>query len=461
MAASRLTLTPSPRGEADAEHRLLGEAVEEGAEGEGRAGAAARRAPLDEAVEPEVGERADGETASHRGAAADLQALLGEVEADRAHEGAGAEGEHDAHGAVRPRAGQAQQRADDERGRGERAPAQRRCHGMMGAGCGRSERAARTSARGVRAPDSRASRASEIATPTSVSAAGHTTASDASAPRSSAMPGGERQRDEQRSADGRQAGARERHRGARALREDRGDDDGGGHRQSEGEQEARRRAEPQHARACLEGQHVARAVPAACAARPAPRPTSRTVRRTRAERASEHAPPPPPRAAAAASSATGGAWRLPTPSATAASSIARPETLSNEASAQSVPASAGQVASRSSRLASVTRTASPPRGGEHAAEAGAADVPRAHAPARDLGPRRREHAAPGDAPRDLPAHVEDDGKHQPPDLGAGGSEHGANHSPPAVSSVSRPGPPRPARAPRVRSRARRCGRSRG
>ena len=42
MAASRLTLTPSPVGEADAEHRLLGDAVEEGAEGERRAGAAAR-----------------------------------------------------------------------------------------------------------------------------------------------------------------------------------------------------------------------------------------------------------------------------------------------------------------------------------------------------------------------------------------------------------------------------------
>jgi alpha,alpha-trehalose phosphorylase len=346
--------------EADAEHHLLGDAVEEGAEGERRAGAAARRSPLHEAVEPEVGERADGETGSHRGAAADLQTLLGEIEADRAHEGAGAEGEHHAHGAVRPRAGQAQQRADDERGRGERAPAQRRCHGMMGAGCGRSERAARTSARGVRAPQRCPRRASEIATPTTVIAAGHTTASDARAPPSSACP----------AANGRATSS--------AAPMAAGPAPGSGTAAPEpcartaattmagatGRPKASRKhvAEPSRStRAPAWKGSTWRAQCRGLRSTAAPRPTSRTVRRTRAERAASSATAAAA-SAATASSAAGGAWRLPTPSATAASIIVRPETVSNEASAQSVPASAGHVASRSSRRASVTRTASPPRG---------------------------------------------------------------------------------------------------
>ena len=161
----------------------------------------------------------------------------------------------------------------------------------------------------------------------------------------------------------------------------------------------------------------------------APRPTSRTVRRTRAERAASSATAAaasarPPRAARPAGRG-GCRRRARRPPAI----IVRPETVSNEASAQSVPASAGHVAS--SQLAPGQRHADGVAAarGEHAAQARAADVPRARAPARDLGPRRREHAAPGDAPRDLPADVEHDGKHQPPDLGAGGSEHGANHSP--------------------------------
>ena len=96
------------------------------------------------------------------------------------------------------------------------------------------------------------------------------------------------------------------------------------------------------------------------------------------------------------------------------------ERLGREGPGEGRPRRASQLAlgqRRSHRVAAARR--------EHAAQPGAADVPRAHAPARDLGPRRREHAAPRDAPRDLAAHVQDDGKHQPPDLGAGGSEHSA------------------------------------
>ena len=139
---------------------------------------------------------------------------------------------------------------------------ERRRHGTIGAGCGRSERAARTSARGVRAPHSTASSVSESVMPTAVSAVGHTIAIEATAPWSSGVAGRERHGDEQRRADrrpGRRPGsgiAEPEPSAAHAATHD-----GGRHGQAEGEQEARRRAEPQRAREDLPRQDLARAAP--------------------------------------------------------------------------------------------------------------------------------------------------------------------------------------------------------
>ena len=75
------------RREPDAEDGLLGDAVEEGAEREGgagaaRAAAAARgAAPPDDAVEREVGDRPGGEADRDEAGVAEPRALLREVEA--------------------------------------------------------------------------------------------------------------------------------------------------------------------------------------------------------------------------------------------------------------------------------------------------------------------------------------------------------------------------------------------
>ena len=63
-----------------------------------------------------------------RGAAADLDALLRELERNRAHERAGAERQDQADRSVRPLAGEPEQRADDERGCRQRTPSECRTH---------------------------------------------------------------------------------------------------------------------------------------------------------------------------------------------------------------------------------------------------------------------------------------------------------------------------------------------
>jgi hypothetical protein len=124
-------------GDADAEHRLLGYAVEEGAERERGAAAvlAAPAAPApgleaagDQPVEEEVDEGADAEADAGDRGAAGLQALLRELEADRADQGAGAEGEDQSDLSRRPAMGEAEQRSNDERACRERSPADRRSH---------------------------------------------------------------------------------------------------------------------------------------------------------------------------------------------------------------------------------------------------------------------------------------------------------------------------------------------
>jgi hypothetical protein len=81
-----------------------------------------------EAVEPEVRDRTDREADRYEARVAHLPALLGEIEADCADERAGSEGEHETDEAVRPRPGEAEQRADDQRRRGERAQSDRLAH---------------------------------------------------------------------------------------------------------------------------------------------------------------------------------------------------------------------------------------------------------------------------------------------------------------------------------------------
>ena len=70
---------------------------------------------FDGAVGQVVGDRPSGEPERNGVAAAELDAFLGEVETDGAHERAGAEGEHGADDAVRPWPGESKQRADDQR----------------------------------------------------------------------------------------------------------------------------------------------------------------------------------------------------------------------------------------------------------------------------------------------------------------------------------------------------------
>ena len=75
---------------------------------------------------------------------ADLAALLCEVEAHRADQRPGPEGEHEADEAVRPVACQAEQRADDQRRRRHHAPEDRLAHTwiLAGAADGTARRAA-------------------------------------------------------------------------------------------------------------------------------------------------------------------------------------------------------------------------------------------------------------------------------------------------------------------------------
>jgi hypothetical protein len=84
---------------------------------------------FDGAVGQVVGESASGEAERNGVAAAEPDAFLGEVEADGAYKRAGAEGEHDADLAVRPRPRKSNQRADDQRRCRECPPPQ--CAGQI------------------------------------------------------------------------------------------------------------------------------------------------------------------------------------------------------------------------------------------------------------------------------------------------------------------------------------------
>ena len=91
-------------GQPDPEHELLGDPVEEGAERQRRAGVRAALAPRpaaaggraggDQPVEAEVGERARAEAERGGAEAADPQSLRRQLEADRADQRPGAEGEN-------------------------------------------------------------------------------------------------------------------------------------------------------------------------------------------------------------------------------------------------------------------------------------------------------------------------------------------------------------------------------
>ena len=112
-----------PGRQADPQHELLRDAVEERAEGERLAAAA-----IEGAVGHVVRQGAGGEPGRDGAGTADPAALLGQVEAHGADQRARAEGEHEPDGAVGPRAGEPEQRADDQRGGGERAPSECREH---------------------------------------------------------------------------------------------------------------------------------------------------------------------------------------------------------------------------------------------------------------------------------------------------------------------------------------------
>ena len=135
IATSRPTLTPSAGGDADPEHGLLRDPVQERAERERGAGVlaavsapGATAAACEQSVEREVGDRAGRESHRQHAGVAELRALLREVEAHGADQRPRAEGEHEPDDPVRPGPGQPEQRADDQRRRGERAPAERGGH---------------------------------------------------------------------------------------------------------------------------------------------------------------------------------------------------------------------------------------------------------------------------------------------------------------------------------------------
>src|SRR4051794_6920921 len=120
------------RGDADPEHELLGDAVEERAQRQRDARARvvpARAGPrLEERVEAEVRQRPGGEADGDGPRSADLSALLGEIEAHRADQRAGAEGEHEPDETARPRSRPTEEAPDDEGRRGQRAPSERGRH---------------------------------------------------------------------------------------------------------------------------------------------------------------------------------------------------------------------------------------------------------------------------------------------------------------------------------------------
>jgi len=65
-----------------------------------------------------------------RSRAADLEPLLGKIEAHRADQGAGAEREHHSDRAIGPRPPEPERSPDDQRRRGQGAPAERRPQGQ-------------------------------------------------------------------------------------------------------------------------------------------------------------------------------------------------------------------------------------------------------------------------------------------------------------------------------------------
>jgi hypothetical protein len=94
-----------------------------------------------------------------------------------------------------------------------------------------------------------------------------------------------------------------------------------------------------------------------------------------------------------------GAWSPPTPNPSAAIARTMLEASSNEPSAASVPASAGQLASGSSRLARPMRTMSPPRG-ERTPVSPAPQTCQAHARRADTPGQAAPSTAPQARPRD-------------------------------------------------------------
>src|SRR3954471_4833925 len=120
----------APAGrDADAEHHLLGNAVQKRAQRQrGPAGPLLMARPPHQPVRREVRRGADGKPEPHVAGIADLRSLFPEVERHRADQRAGAEREHHPDRAVRPRPRQPQERAQHERRRGKRATSESRSH---------------------------------------------------------------------------------------------------------------------------------------------------------------------------------------------------------------------------------------------------------------------------------------------------------------------------------------------
>jgi hypothetical protein len=83
---------------------------------------------LEKAVDSEVGQRPRAETESHRFATTQLDAIGEQLEAHRADQRPGTEGQHETHESVRPRRHERKQRADHQRHGRKRTPADRRRH---------------------------------------------------------------------------------------------------------------------------------------------------------------------------------------------------------------------------------------------------------------------------------------------------------------------------------------------
>ena len=115
---------PAARRQAESQHELLGYPVQEGAERQRGAGSGPLGAALDHTVENVERERSEGHADRHRARAADLHAVLRELEAHGAHESARAEREHQSHQALGPGARQADQGPEHQRRSRQRAPAE-------------------------------------------------------------------------------------------------------------------------------------------------------------------------------------------------------------------------------------------------------------------------------------------------------------------------------------------------